>query len=99
MKLAQTNLSKLAETRPAIAKRLDCGVLSAAFPRLSHPAAPKSGDESPQSRRFAPFAALDLRSAGFSPVGFSGPFPWVEGARLVGVKFSRRECGSGIETK
>src|ERR1039457_1453730 len=59
MKLAQTNLSKLAENRPAVAKRLDCGVFSAAFPRLRPSRHAKSVDQSPPSRRFAPFAAFD----------------------------------------
>jgi hypothetical protein len=59
MKLAQTNLSKLAKNRPAVAKRLDCGVFSAAFPRLVTSRRAPSGDESPQSRRFAPFAVAN----------------------------------------
>ena len=58
MNLAQTNLSKLAENRPALTERLDCGVFSAAFPRLLLSRRAKSGDESPQSRRYAPFAAF-----------------------------------------
>jgi hypothetical protein len=59
MKLAQTILSELAANRPAVAKRLDCGVLSAALPRLQASPRAQSGDESPQSRRFAPFEAAD----------------------------------------
>ena len=60
MKLAQTNLSKLAETRPAVAKRLDCGVFSAAFPRLPASRRAPSGDQSPQSKRSAPFVAANV---------------------------------------
>jgi hypothetical protein len=59
MKLAQTNLSKLAETRAAVAKRRDCGVFSAAFPRLLASRRAPSGDESPQSRRSAPFEVAE----------------------------------------
>ena len=59
MKLAQTNLSNPAENRPAVAQRLDCGVFSAAIPRLRPSRRAQSGDESPQSRRFAPFAVAN----------------------------------------
>ena len=59
MKLAQTNLSKLAQNRPAVAKRQDCGVFSAAFPQLLASRRAQSGDESPQSRRFAPFTVAN----------------------------------------
>ena len=45
----QTNLSNL------VAERLDCGVFSAALSRRLASRRPKSGDESPQSRRFAQF--------------------------------------------
>jgi hypothetical protein len=45
----QTNWGNL------VAKRLDCGVFSAALSRRLASRRTKSGDESPQSRRFAPF--------------------------------------------
>jgi hypothetical protein len=44
----------LVNGRMAVAERLDCGVFSAALPRFAS-RRPKSGDESPQSRRFAQF--------------------------------------------
>jgi len=59
MKLAQTILSELAAKRPVVAKCLDCGVLSAALPRLQASPRAQSGDESPQSRRFAPSEAAN----------------------------------------
>jgi len=49
--MAQTNL------REEGAERLDCGVFSAALSRSFASRRPKSGDESPQSRRFAPFVS------------------------------------------
>jgi hypothetical protein len=51
MNLALINLSKL------VTERLDCGVFSAALPQALTPRRSKSGDESPQSRRFARFVS------------------------------------------
>ena len=57
MNMAQTNLSKLVQGHMAVAERLDCGVFSAALPRRFASRRSKSGDESPQSRRFAQFVS------------------------------------------
>jgi hypothetical protein len=57
MNKAQTNLSKLVQGHKAVAERLDCGVFSAALSRRLASRRSKSGDESPQSRRFAPFVS------------------------------------------
>ena len=57
MKLAQTNLSGLANGGVLVAKRLDCGGFSAALPRTLPARRPQSGDESPQSKRSARFVS------------------------------------------
>ena len=49
-----------AVARLAVAKRLDCGVFSAALHRTFTPRCSKSGDQSPHSRRFAQFASASL---------------------------------------
>jgi hypothetical protein len=62
--------------RPKFAKRLDCGSFSAALNRMFATLRTKSGDESPQSRRFArklahsnfgsfKFASSSLRNSAF----------------------------------
>ncbi len=50
-----TQHREIAESRPAVAERLDCGVFSAALPRTLTPRRSQSGDQSPHSRRFAHF--------------------------------------------